>query len=154
MIAKRPSILALDLEGTLISDAFSCFARPVVRPFLDWTGEAFDQVVIYTAVPAYVARQVLEMLVEEGEAPDWFANLELFHPVEMDGGRVKDLAVFGPLGTAVLVDDWEGYVLEDQKQWWVGVPQFTPHDECESDRELENVRRELERRYLGGGRKP
>jgi len=92
--------------------------------------------------------QVLEVMVEDGEAPAWFQGVELFHPVEMEGGKFKDLAVLGQPGAAVIVDDAEGYILPSQKAWWVGVSQFTPHDECESDCELEQVRQEFERRYL------
>lgn len=146
----KPKTLALDLEGTIISDAFSCFARPGAREFLDWCGQAFERVVIYTAVPEFYVRQVVDILIEDGEAPDWLAKAEIFHPVDQVGQdqKVKNLDVLGPEGTAVLVDDFEDYILESQKAWWVKVLQFTAHDGCESDRELELVKDELQRRFL------
>jgi hypothetical protein len=144
----QPTTLALDLEGTLITDAISCFVRPGVRPFLDWCARAFTRIVIYSAVPDHYLHQVVEILVEEEDAPAWLAGVAFFHPVERNGTKVKDLDVLGRAGTAVIVDDYEGYILERQKPWWVGILQFTPHDDCESDRELENVRREIERRFF------
>jgi hypothetical protein len=144
----KPKTLALDLEGTIITDAISCFVRPGVRAFLDWAGLVFERIVIYTAVPEHYARQVQEILVEEEDAPGWFAEVPVLNPVEREGAKVKALDVLGPAGSVVLVDDYEGYVLEADRPWWVGVTQFTPHDECESDRELETVRREIERRFL------
>ena len=47
----RPKILALDLEGTLISNAVSQIARPGLRPFLDEVRGQFDQLVVFTTVP-------------------------------------------------------------------------------------------------------
>ena len=38
-------VLALDLEGTLVSNAMSQIARPGLRDFLEFCGEAFPRIV-------------------------------------------------------------------------------------------------------------
>ena len=43
-------ILALDLEGTLISNAMSQIVRPHLKFFLEEVNVKFDKIVIYTAV--------------------------------------------------------------------------------------------------------
>ncbi len=43
-------VLALDLEGTLISNAMSQIARPGLRNFLEFCGRTFSRIVIYTAL--------------------------------------------------------------------------------------------------------
>ena len=43
-------VLALDLEGTLISNAMSCIPRPGLFAFLEGCREMFARVVLFTAV--------------------------------------------------------------------------------------------------------
>jgi hypothetical protein len=46
----RNSVLALDLEGTLISNAISQIPRPGLYLFLDNCSQKFDRIVIFTAI--------------------------------------------------------------------------------------------------------
>lgn len=46
----RPTILALDLEGTLISNAVSQIPRPGLYSFLEHVQGQFDQLVMFTTV--------------------------------------------------------------------------------------------------------
>ncbi len=62
-------VLALDLEGTLISNAMSQIARPGLRDFLEFCGAAFSRLVMYTFISEDRFRQIARMLVNEGSAP-------------------------------------------------------------------------------------
>ena len=62
--------LALGIEGTLISNVTSPIARPGLRRFLDFCGEAFLRVVIYTSVREEQLRRIGRLLVNNESAPD------------------------------------------------------------------------------------
>jgi trehalose-6-phosphatase len=49
-IPMRPTILALDLEGTLISNAISQIPRPGLVRFLNDMQSQFDRLVMFTTV--------------------------------------------------------------------------------------------------------
>jgi len=59
----RPTILALDLEGTLISNAVSQIPRPGLYQFLEVAHELFEHLVIYTTVPEAAFRRISRLLV-------------------------------------------------------------------------------------------
>ena len=46
----RPTILALDLEGTLISNAVSQIPRSGLYEFLEYAQGQFDELVMFTTV--------------------------------------------------------------------------------------------------------
>jgi hypothetical protein len=70
----RPSILALDLEGTLISNAVSQIPRPGLRDFLDYARTTFDEVVLFTTVSRHMSLRIALLLAEEGHVPGWFTG--------------------------------------------------------------------------------
>jgi len=131
----RPTVLAMDLEGTLISNAVSQIPRPGLLRFLAVVNEMFDGLVIYTTVPEPMFRRIAELLVAEGCAPSWFAKL----PYTRWQGATKDLRNVSPsLGSALLLDDHRAYVHPGQENFWIEAPLFgTPYDA--SDRGLEIV---------------
>ena len=141
--APRARIVALDLEGTLISNAMSQFPRPGLWGFITFCLERFERTVVYTAVRPARARAVLELLAREGDAPEAFAAVEIV----AWSGPVKDLRLIPGVGEArwreaVLVDDLEQYVAPGQASQWVPVePWVSPYDA--NDRELERVQRVL-----------
>ena len=134
-------VLALDLEGTLISNAVSQIARPGLHDFLEFCRCAVSRLVIYTAVPEAKVREVAANLVAEGAAPAWFEGVECVQW----SGSAKDLAAI-PGTTAervLLVDDFEPYVLSDQRGRWIPIASYTaPY--AADDTELRRVRRVLE----------
>lgn len=75
MTSTAPSILALDLEGTLISNAMSQIPRPGLCEFLSTCRELFPRVVIFTTVKETRFREIARLLVEENLAPRWFAEI-------------------------------------------------------------------------------
>lgn len=139
-----PEVIALDLEGTLISNAFSQFARPGLREFLGFCRAAVPRVVIYTAVREPVFRAVAAGLVAEGTAPPWFSALEY---IDWSGDR-KDLRSIpdAAVERCVLVDDHEEYVMAGQEDRWIRIRSFgAPY--VADDRELARVERVLVERF-------
>ncbi len=126
----RPSILALDLEGTLISNAVSQIPRPGLRDFLNHAQATFDEVVLFTTVARHSALRIASLLTEEGHVPPWFAEVRY---VEWTGST-KDLRFVSPLlGQTLLLDDHRSYVHLDQQLFWVEAPLFAspyPTNDC------------------------
>lgn len=117
----KPTILALDLEGTLISNAISQIPRPGLYGFLEEVHALFDQLMMFTTVPEDRFRSIAALLAREGSVPDWFAGL----PYINWSGKTKDLRFASPnLGEALLLDDHGPYVHLGQEHLWVQVPLF------------------------------
>lgn len=117
----RPTILALDLEGTLISNAVSQIPRPGLHAFLEQVHGQFDELVIFTTVDEGLFRRIASLLVSEGEAPVWFKELGYTSWT----GPTKDLKYVSPtLGASLLLDDHGAYVHQGQQRWWIEVPLF------------------------------
>lgn len=117
-----PTLLALDLEGTLISNAVSQIPRPGLSAFLTACREIFPKIVMFTTVREPLFRSIARGLVDEGAAPDWFAALEY---VDWSG-PTKDLSVTPAVRVpfVLLVDDHGDYVHPGQESMWVPIPQF------------------------------
>lgn len=147
----RGKVLALDLEGTLVSNAVSCLPRPGLAEFLAWCLATFERVILFTYVDPGRARWVLDALEACGEIPaEAAASVEIL-AWEYRSLEFKDLGLIP--GAAVedcfLVDDNEGFVLPDQKHRWVGIAEWErPYPD--TDRELDRVRRVLMRRLAAG----
>lgn len=138
-----PAILALDLEGTLISNAMSQIPRPGLFAFLKRCREIFPRIVAFTTVKEDRFRNIARLLVDEGFAPDWFADVEYIHWQ----GHTKDLSfIEGATPEQVLlVDDYEIYVHPGQESQWVRIDYFdAPYDE--RDAAFDSVLLELELR--------
>ncbi|HHA2734538.1 TPA: NIF family HAD-type phosphatase [Stenotrophomonas maltophilia] len=117
----RPTILAMDLEGTLISNAVSQIPRPGLCSFLETVNELFEHLVIYTSVPEPAFRTIAALLVGEGRVPAWFAQL----PYTNWSGATKDLRHVSPiLGAALLLDDYKCYIHPGQEAYWVEADLF------------------------------
>jgi hypothetical protein len=139
----RPTVLALDLEGTLISNAASQIPRPGLFRFLEQCHALFPRVVMFTTVDEPRFRRIAELLVQEGLAPPWFAALE--HVTW--SGSTKDLAniVGADLQATLLVDDFAGYVHPGQHSQWVEAQCFA-HPYSDLDTVLADVVEQLHRR--------
>jgi hypothetical protein len=142
-IERRFQVIALDLEGTLISNAMSCFPRPGLSAFLDFCHTHFQRVVLFTAVAERRGRPILDVLIGEGSAPGWVRQIGF---VSWSGDH-KDLRFISgvEVDNVLLVDDLESYVHPDQLAWWVPIAPFVaPYRD--TDRELLRVTEELRRR--------
>ena len=137
----RLEVLALDLEGTLISDVLSRTARPGLYEFLEFCRKAVPRVVIYTSVAEGHVREIAAELIADGAAPRWFETIEYIQW----STRRKDLAAIhgATIARTILVDDYEGAVVRDQRRQWLRIKSFS--EPCVSkDDELRRIRRVLE----------
>jgi len=121
---NRFAVLALDLEGTLISNAMSQIPRPGLFAFLERCRALFPRVVMFTTVREERFRRIATLLVAEGAAPAWFADIEY---VSWEG-KTKDLTSIpgAGAGETLLVDDFEAVVHPGQEPQWVQVDYFAP----------------------------
>ena len=120
----RSSVLALDLEGTLISNAVSQIPRPELLNFLERCGELFPRIAMFTTVNETRFRAIADLLIQENAAPAWFAQIEYVSWA----GATKDLALI-PNAAAedcLLVDDFEAYVHPGQHAQWIRIESFAP----------------------------
>ncbi|MGM9485867.1 NIF family HAD-type phosphatase [Ideonella sp. YS5] len=137
------TVLALDLEGTLISNAMSQIPRPGLFAFLERCQALFPRVVMYTTVKEERFRKIASLLVDEKAAPSWFADVEY---VSWEG-KTKDLSFIpgASVPEALLVDDFEIYIHPGQESQWVKVDYFDyPYDEADTG--LAKALRALEQR--------
>lgn len=138
----RVETLALDLEGTLISNAISQFPRPGLFEFLEFCRNTFPRVVTFTGVEERRFRKVACQLILEGAAPRWFGDV--IHVYWR--GEFKDLRIIpdATVDTCLLVDDLEDIIRPDQKARWIRIEPFErPYPS--SDSELMRVQGVLKR---------
>lgn len=129
---KKLDVIALDLEGTLISNAISQIARPHLYEFLEGCREVSHRVVMFTTVSESRFRAIGKLLVAEGCAPRWFSTMEYIHW----SGNKKDLNFIphtNKTDAIILVDDVETYVADGQHKNWVEIEQFSsPYPDSDS----------------------
>lgn len=144
---KNFKVLALDLEGTLISNAVSMFVRPGLARFLALCRPLFERVVLFTTVKEPRFRQIAATLVAEGSAPRWFADIEYISW----SGRTKDLSVIpdAEVDQVLLVDDYAAYIHPGQAAQWIPIASFEPPFPPD-DTELDRILQELVLRSSGG----
>ena len=145
MCTNTTTVLALDLEGTLISNAMSQIPRPGLFAFLSRYVQLFPRVVIFTTVKEDQFRQIAKLLVEDGLAPLWFLSIEYitWH------GETKDLNFIPGIDPqdALLVDDFEIYVHPGQESRWLQIDYFD-YPYAENDQGLAKMLKVLEQ-YAG-----
>lgn len=129
---KHDRVVALDLEGTLISNAMSQIPRSGLYRFLELCEQHIERVVLYTAVRRELALDIVHRLSGEGDAPPWFASIEY---IEWSGPH-KDLAFTGSRN-ALLVDDQRGYIAPGQEPSWLAIEEFEPP--YDDDDELQRI---------------
>ncbi|MNX72310.1 hypothetical protein D3C86_1036620 [compost metagenome] len=129
----RPSVLALDLEGTLISNAVSQNPRPGLLNFLERCRELLPRIVMFTTVNETRFRAIANLLIQEHAAPAWFAQLEYVSWA----GATRDLALIPNAAAedSLLLDDFEAYAHPGQQAQWICIESFA-HPYEASDTEL------------------
>jgi len=133
-------VLALDVEGTLISNAMSQFPRPGLKAFLAFCQQVFPEVVLFTAVSEPRTLKCMQTLVEEGSVEPEVASI-VYIPWE---GPKKDLSFVqklypdASLEEILIVDDLEEYIVPEQRSQWVPIESWvSPY--VDTDRELERI---------------
>lgn len=129
-------LLALDVEGTLVSNAVSRVPRPGLHAFLDFCRGAFPRVVVYTGVDERRFRELAAQLVRDGAAPAWFAAVE--HVAWNGPHKLLSAIPGGMAATTLLVDDMPACVAPAEVARWVRVVPFEPPFPS-SDTELARV---------------
>lgn len=142
----KSMVLALDLEGTLISSAAPGFTRPGLYEFLDAVHGLFGRVVLFTALAEPKFRELAVGLLQEGQVPPWFVAIECVRWT----GATKDLdSIFHVTAEQVLlVDDLAQAVHPGQESQWVEIGGFGPPFD-EHDDELSRVLEVLVDRVVG-----
>jgi len=116
-------ILALDLEGVLITNAISQFPRPGLMRFLCQCEELFgrENICIFTTVNETRFRNIADRLVAGGYAPDWFAKIRYIDWV----GEHKDLRfVDDDINTVIIVDDYPPYIKQTHQHRLIQSRQY------------------------------
>ncbi len=140
---SKAVVLALDLEGTLISNAMSQIPRPGLFKFLTRCAQLFPRIVIFTTVQEKKFREIAVLLVKERLVPTWFEDIEYIHWQ----GSTKNLE-FVPesmIEEILLVDDFEQYIHPGQESQWLQIEYFD-YPYLETDTGLSRVLEILESR--------
>lgn len=159
-------VLALDLESTLISNAMSKFSRPGLLDFLEWCAKHFDYVCIFSMLLPWKASECLLQIARDAISEnrislvsDLVGMRPISNPLLQEKGSHKDLEMIRQdfadhiwlrktipdLKDIWIVDDDENVILPSQRSQWIPIAKWeSPYDS--SDRELERVRAELEKK--------
>ena len=132
--------IALDLEGTLISNVLNPLPRPGLLGFIEFCIKQFEEVVIMTAVPERSARVALVDLVDEGCAPPGFEHARYIDWT----GQYKDLRFVSREHPelVLLVDDSPVVIRPDQEEQWIPVlPWLHPYPQ--DDQELIGIKNKI-----------
>lgn len=137
----RTGLLALDLEATLIDNAMSVIPRPGLFRFLTFCDVQFERVALLTTVDEESAREVLEQLAENRDAPSNLVSRIEYIDWQ---GEFKDLRCAANISPdeVLFVDDDDGWIHPSQIDRWVPIAPWHGGD----DRELPRVQSVLENR--------
>lgn len=124
------TVIALDLEGTLISNGMSQIPRHGLYDFLENLRGLTPDIVLFTTLNADLTRRIQQTLADEDAVPEWFRTLPY---VEWEGD-FKDIrfvqAMYEPEHVRVLlIDDYEGHAVGQERNVMV-IKQFeAPYQE-------------------------
>ncbi len=129
-------VVALDLEGTLISSAVRPVPRPYLNHFLSYCMKTFNNVVIYSSVKKERVDSVWSELFVQGFIPEELREIKSVHWK----GRYKNLKFikgFEPK-QIVLIDDTEAWIEPSQKSQWIKIKQWS-YPFSNNDQELKRI---------------
>ena len=140
---ENMKVIALDIEGTLISNAVSQIPRPGLYDFLKFCADNFDRVAFFTAVSLSKVRKIIDLLYAEGLIP-----AQLYHNWEYIewSGEFKNLDFIEGVDNdeCVIIDDQQAYIHPEQTDNWIQIREFV-YPYYESDRELIKMKSLLEK---------
>lgn len=142
---SKIKVIALDLEGTLISNAVSQFPRPYLYEFLEFLRENFERIVLFTAVSQTRVKDIINNLLESRDIPEWFktdVDYIIWTGIYKNLNYIPNIK----LGEVLLLDDQEAYILPEQKEYWVLVPEFE-YPYCDTDNTLKLIIQSLKENY-------
>ena len=126
---SKLKILALDLEGTLVTDRLTKVPRPGLYDFLEYCNSKFERIVMMTSVPEEYFLQTIDHLLEIEAVPKWFNNVPYINYPdceESEFGEFKDLRCIpnSKVDEIVIIDDMEWFIRNEQKQQWISIIPF------------------------------
>lgn len=136
----RATVLALDLERTLVSDALRGTPRPGLLDYLTFCHGQFERVALFTTVEEADARSVLDDLDRAGYLPAGFLDRLEYVAWHGEHKALEFVSNAAP-GEVLLIDDDAGWIRPDQRDRWIPI---APWDGG-PDAELTRVRAVLER---------
>ncbi len=138
-------VLALDLEGTLLTVTYNPVPRPGLREFLTYCCANFPRVALFTAADRVSAMEALQECLRCGAVP--LAFMEKVEFVEWEG-EYKDLRLVSDCqpSEVLLVDDNASWIHPEQRDLWVPIAEFSSRNADGADCELERVQSVLEAR--------
>ncbi|WP_303293407.1 hypothetical protein [Marinobacter sp. ST-43] len=126
---KQKTLLCMDLEVKLISNAVSQLPRPGLYTFLEAVSEVCD-LMLHKLVSSERVNAIRKLLGVDGVTPAWFLDLPVLHPT----GTIKDKVRCGR-SDAMLLDDQAVVVASDEEPWWIPIAEYLP-PYSDHDREL------------------
>jgi hypothetical protein len=98
------------------------------------------RVVIFTAVSELHFRKIASTLVDSGDVPSWFLDLEYIKW----NGEYKDISFIPNLGSkqVILIDDRKEYIKPGQEDSWIYIPEYAP-PYSQDDYELDKIIKKL-----------
>ena len=135
------SVIALDLEATLVDNVIDQTPRPGLYDFLEQVMRHFSFIVLYTAVREEVARGTLNHLHEQGLLPPGFPEPRDMPIVRWSGhSEYKDLKFVRdlfddppPVENIWIIDDDPEWVHPDQLAQLIPIRPFEPTRHVEED---------------------
>jgi TFIIF-interacting CTD phosphatase-like protein len=136
-----PKILALDLEGTLITTAVSMIPRPGLYDFLENCNKRFERIVMMTSVPRDWFERVRTVLIENEEVPYWFADVEYIDYSNCkysNDGEFKDLRCIPRcrINDILIIDDVEYFIRQEQKDQCILISSYNGD---KNDKEFDRI---------------
>ena len=120
--------IALDLERTLITNVISRQARPGLYDFLRFCQDNFEKAVIFTGTSGETAQDLLLDLARKNLIPADFPERTKIIDWEGDYKDLRFITGFEP-DEILIVDDFEEYILPEQKSQWIPIPRYDPAGE-------------------------
>ena len=129
---KKVDILALDLEGTLISNIVSQSPRPHLKEFLQFCQDSDFCTVLYTACDTHSARDALMRLERYGHIPRIMGMMPIVKWNKFTGPtrnpknlqHAQKMYPGSRLHKCYLVDDISAFVAIGQQDQWIPVLPF------------------------------
>jgi hypothetical protein len=149
-LSRRPTVLALDVDGTLMDGVVRRNPRPGLLEFFNRVRPLFPRIVIYSHADPPLNAAALEYFADGGLIPAWAAALEFVATPPAVWEKDLRLIPGCALGDAVIVDDIASVIVFEQMTWWVPITEYDPKDpDAPEDAELARVADVLE--YLCTG---
>lgn len=119
------TLICLDLEGTLISNAISQIPRPDLYAFLTKVAE-LGSLVLFTSVSPDRTKQIQQLLVAEHVVPAWFNDLQAIHPSGTKKPKSQAIEHAPAASHYYLIDDQSQCIEASENDWWIPIEEYLP----------------------------